>query len=245
MSEKKPGDWVCHCGALNFASRTKCRDCDDFKSKSVPQLKKFADWTCECGEINFSSRIRCRKCTKTKTPTNNDKSQPKLGDWVCGCGELNFSSRTNCRKCSKEKNSSSNTSNGTSNLSNSITNTIVYEARLGDWKCTNCNSNKLNFASRTHCVNCGLLKLTSPNTNTVSKPEDTKSALNNEIKENNIATEDDSRLECRICMERPISIVFTGCGHMTCCDVCCYAMDKCPMCRKKYTESQILKVYIS
>ena len=38
---------------------------------------------------------------------------------------------------------------------------------------------------------------------------------------------------CVICMDNPVRVVFTGCGHATCCAVCVNKLErKCPTCRK-------------
>ena len=38
---------------------------------------------------------------------------------------------------------------------------------------------------------------------------------------------------CVVCMDNPVRVVFTGCGHATCCAVCVNKLDrKCPTCRK-------------
>ena len=52
-------------------------------------------------------------------------------------------------------------------------------------------------------------------------------------------------LKCKICLERKMSIVFKNCGHVASCDVCCYKMDKCPICRNPYEYTDIMKVFIS
>jgi len=38
---------------------------------------------------------------------------------------------------------------------------------------------------------------------------------------------------CVVCMDNPVRVVFTGCGHATCCAVCVNKLErKCPTCRK-------------
>lgn len=79
MSSWRDGDWMCvrpHCGGINFASRTKCRDCGlakptefqpvNGRSKPSPQ-RRIGDWDCTCGFVNFGSRVACHSCGKSRT----------------------------------------------------------------------------------------------------------------------------------------------------------------------------------
>jgi len=52
-------------------------------------------------------------------------------------------------------------------------------------------------------------------------------------------------LLCVICMENTVSVVLSGCGHMSMCNSCASQIDKCPMCRKHYDPKEILKVFVS
>ncbi|CAF1022435.1 unnamed protein product, partial [Didymodactylos carnosus] len=108
--QRKPGDWNCSCGQLNFASRTSCFKCN--KSKQItPSTSQIAapqqsagDWTCDtCGNLNWAVRLACNKCGKNRTEVYNHPSTPisrKPGDWNCeGCQHDNFGSRVVCRQC--------------------------------------------------------------------------------------------------------------------------------------------------
>ncbi|XWV24877.1 RNA-binding protein cabeza [Tupanvirus deep ocean] len=181
------------------------------------------DWICHCSALNFSLRDTCYKCGDFRSKSVKPRTTIKRGDWNCvSCGELNFASRISCRKCFTNKN----------------TNEPLYVAGItvkpGDWLCQVCKSPEYNFGSRTNCRQCGAAK---PTNNTIIN-----STNNNN---NNTTNNDDDQKCCKICFERPITVTFTSCGHVVCCDVCCYAMDKCPVCRKTYTENQILKIFMS
>ena len=47
--------------------------------------------------------------------------------------------------------------------------------------------------------------------------------------------------ECKICYSRSINAVFAGCGHLVCCLVCAYRVDKCPICRVPVRE--VIRTY--
>ena len=161
----------------------------------------------------------------------------KKGDWTCNCGAYNFASRDKCYTCGK----------------------LGYQGvrpapvkKPGDWDCSNCH--ELNFASRSVCRNCGSAppKLHEPGDwqckacnsgdwNFKSR----KTCRTCGADRNAPAPTVDEQSECKICMDKPMNIVFTSCGHMACCDVCCHAVDKCPICRAPFTKEQILKVYKS
>lgn len=45
---------------------------------------------------------------------------------------------------------------------------------------------------------------------------------------------------CVVCIDRPAAVVWTGCGHLCCCETCAPALRSCPVCRMRGTA---LKVY--
>ena len=49
--------------------------------------------------------------------------------------------------------------------------------------------------------------------------------------------------ECKICYCRGINAVFAGCGHLVCCLVCAYRVDKCPVCRVQVRSDQIIRTF--
>lgn len=229
MFYSRSTDWKCHCGTNNFGSRTKCFRCDDFKSKT------------------------------TKIPRNKN-------DWECAsCQEINFAARTNCRKCSTARNVYTN-NNSTINPPTITVTESLNLIRPGDWKCTRCGSTELNFGSRSNCRTCGAAKISQsinqsinqPNTQSINQPfnQPFNQSINQSINQpfnqssnqpfnsplNQSTTQ--SSNECKICYDRPISVAFTPCGHIVSCNVCCYAMNKCPICKKPYTEDQIMTIYL-
>ena len=237
MSYYKKDDWKCHCGTLNFASRDKCYKCDDFKSKT-DAMRSRGDWNClSCHELNFATRSNCRKCSVVRDGLDNSglstqlsgSIKPKPGDWNCpSCQELNFATRLSCRKCSKVKDSS-----------DILVQNNNTPPKPGDWRCTKCNNLDWNFSSRLNCRTCGAPKDLIIANNPINNPAN--DFVNNPI--NAIINNSDNK-ECKICCERPISVVFTTCGHVVSCNVCCHAMDKCPLCRVPYKENQILNIFM-
>ena len=49
--------------------------------------------------------------------------------------------------------------------------------------------------------------------------------------------------ECKICYCRGINAVFAGCGHLVCCLVCAYRVDKCPICRVQVRPNEIIRTF--
>lgn len=49
--------------------------------------------------------------------------------------------------------------------------------------------------------------------------------------------------QCKICMDRDVSVVFIPCGHLVSCDSCSKSLVKCPICCGAI--SQKIKTYIS
>ena len=46
---------------------------------------------------------------------------------------------------------------------------------------------------------------------------------------------------CKICMDKKISMVFVPCGHLISCRKCANALKQCPLCRKPIKEA--IKTY--
>ncbi|KNH07578.1 Zinc finger RanBP2-type [Perkinsela sp. CCAP 1560/4] len=99
-SSWKPGDWICHCGELNFSRRDKCHTCESSRDKQ--QNGRPGDWTCNCGEINFFSRNACRSCAEVKG-TAGQVITKRTRDWICACSEFNFGNRDACRMCHESR----------------------------------------------------------------------------------------------------------------------------------------------
>ena len=48
---------------------------------------------------------------------------------------------------------------------------------------------------------------------------------------------------CKICLDKPVCIVFLPCGHLCTCDSCAPAMRVCPICRTDVKGT--VKTYMS
>jgi hypothetical protein len=51
-----------------------------------------------------------------------------------------------------------------------------------------------------------------------------------------------AKMECTVCMEKLIDIVFAPCGHSCTCSKCSIPMKECPICRTNITSST--KIYL-
>jgi len=89
--QRREGDWDCaDCGALNFASRETCFQCEkNAKGPGGGSGQREGDWVCpDCGTLVFASKDSCFKCNKN------------AGDWNCpSCGVLVFASKSACFQC--------------------------------------------------------------------------------------------------------------------------------------------------
>jgi len=249
----EPGDWKCSCGWSNFKKRTLCKNCGKDKPTNIELHPGDKNCTI-CNDINFASRTTCRKCghilssdnarynffngvadlfnpsssttTSTTSSTSNssnliNQNEQKIihpsGEWICtndSCKEHNFASRMSCRKCHTVK--------------TSVEVTSLY--RPGDWICTNNLCNKHNFASRTSCHKCNAPRsspnseLTTTNTQSV-KPSDSPEDI------------------CVVCMTKPKTHVLLKCRHLCLCDICGFALNKCPICRESYNpDTDLFKI---
>ena len=69
---------------------------------------------------------------------------------------------------------------------------------------------------------------------TLDKPTEAElAALQDEAEDDKKNASGSAAKVCVICMDNPVRVVFTGCGHATCCAVCVNKLErKCPTCRK-------------
>ena len=113
-----------------------------------------------------------------------------------------------------------------------------YQVEDRGWDCLKCfNNTSFRY---TYCLNCDTA-------NSIQKPKQ-KSKLvedkhnNNSNKNNHINNHINNK--CIVCLVDDISIAITTCGHFCFCDVCGFALDNCPLCRKKYnSNTDLLKIY--
>lgn len=179
-------DWICTaCNVSNFASRVQCFKCQSPKENVAEggfdssgrygdrNAPKAGDWTCPaCKVNNFAKRTSCFKCNTNK-PTGEEDVGPvsnfdqrgggfssKPGDWNCSaCDFSNYAKRTECLKCKQPKDDGSSSYSQRSSSSGSRTFNKIDKfshARLGDWTCSSCQF--LNFASRSACMKCDIVK---------------------------------------------------------------------------------------
>lgn len=160
-----PGDWMCKCGAHNFAVRSACRDCSAPKDTQAQQPQQP-----HSPDVEMMT---------TATPAITTTTTPMMlpGDWLCGqCGGHNFAVRTHCRSCGAPK------GGATATLADSPAGhsgapapspAIKPPAHLlpGDWICSRCQGH--NFAVRTQCRDCGASKESAPLAATLPTPTPT------------------------------------------------------------------------
>jgi len=164
-----------------------------------------------------------------------------MNDWYCKCGNRNFSFRSKCRDCNAPK------------IGNSTSTNQGPTVKPGDWACQ-CGCN--NFRTRDSCFKCRKPK--TGEIKQVVKEEgdwDCNKCGNFNFKKRdlcfscnsvkpNIETTDDSVM-CVVCLEKPKTMAVVKCGHLCFCDVCGYAMDKCPLCREGYKPNKhLLKIFV-
>ena len=57
--------------------------------------------------------------------------------------------------------------------------------------------------------------------------------------------ENEEVIECLICMENPRTVVFTKCGHVSCCEGCSDEFNSCQLCREKKNKDDLTNGYSS
>lgn len=93
------------------------------------------------------------------------------------------------------------------------------------------NFKKKDFTGKELCEICLELE-DEPDTTGDSKEESSSSedelSLETLIEENDRLNE---KFCCKICLDRPADTIILACGHMPACEICSYALVKCPICR--------------
>ena len=56
---------------------------------------------------------------------------------------------------------------------------------------------------------------------------------------------DDEVVECVICMDKPKTVFFKTCGHVSCCEGCSNGFESCQICRKKKNKDDLTNGYSS
>lgn len=136
------------------------------------------NWEClACGNVNFASRDACNLC---QTPRQQHQEQPHWGqptweqpmqkrgrpvagvdgNWACGsCGNVNFAHRDMCNRCNnpKEQGTWEQQPEGQPTWEQPMRKRGRPVAGVdGNWACGSCGN--VNFAQRTSCNRCGMLK---------------------------------------------------------------------------------------
>lgn len=118
----KPGDWTCtSCHFLNYASRTKCKECATCRPQvcavccapeddDLVEKVRVGDWRCRrCHTIVYAWRDCCVSCHEHRGDTppikNGLADVPMLPrDWICRqCQVVNFASRKACFACRRKR----------------------------------------------------------------------------------------------------------------------------------------------
>ena len=74
----------------------------------------------------------------------------------------------------------------------------------------------------------------------LQKLEKENKSLKKELKKQK---QEQEHKNCKICMDKEISMVFVPCGHLISCGKCANALKQCPLCRKPIKEA--IKTYMS
>ena len=58
----------------------------------------------------------------------------------------------------------------------------------------------------------------------------------------NKSSSSENNLQCKICMDNNLEVVFIPCGHFVCCSSCAQSLVECPCCRQ--VISSVMKTYL-
>ena len=58
-----------------------------------------------------------------------------------------------------------------------------------------------------------------------------------------VEIENNTRMQCKVCLSADVGVVFLPCGHLLVCTNCAPSLDTCPVCRRKINET--IKVFMS
>ena len=164
-------------------------------------------------------------------------SSYEQSDWDCKfCGEKNFGSkgRRDCVACKSRKGDWKCLTCG-EKIFASKTECRKCQGhgqaapRPGDWTCSQVGCMEMNFGSRIVCRKCGQGK---------SMP------VQNAIPIVPIVEPISMGNPCVICLDKVQTHLIAKCGHLCFCNVCGFALTKCPMCRITYEPgTDLIKVF--
>lgn len=50
--------------------------------------------------------------------------------------------------------------------------------------------------------------------------------------------DEENRIECKVCMDKPKNTMLTLCGHYDLCELCAAILTQCPICKRNYDPSK-------
>ena len=168
--------------------------------------------------------------------SSNHKVNPN-NDWKCpDCSNMVFGSKKACR-CGKWRPRSTTPNNQSMIM------------KKGDWKCEKCQY--LNFASKQKCGKCNS---EPPQLNQIKKESRPGDWLCSECNEMNFGSRTNcfkcqkaknGEGLCAICTENRADTCLKTCGHIVMCFECSSQISECPVCRKEYIQSDIIKTFVA
>lgn len=181
----RPGDWLCSCGAHNYASKNACHKCstpkqqaqaggqqqqygaqagqqqygqqDMYNSYGMGQMGQYGDGMNMGGMGGFGG-FGGAMAGPAMGMMGGAASTPanfRPGDWLCQCGAHNYASKTACHKCASPKQSSDSGVGAGVAAPTGGAGGMPNNFRPGDWMCQ-CSAH--NYASKTACHKCGTAK---------------------------------------------------------------------------------------
>lgn len=140
-SNFRQGDWMCRCGAHNYASKTACHKCSAPKAQAQGMGMGMGQGY---GMDPFAMGMGMGGMGMGGMGGGGGGGAGnfRAGDWMCKCGAHNYASKTACHKCSAAKAEGDTGSAGP----------LPATFRPGDWMCTACQAH--NYASKTACHKC-------------------------------------------------------------------------------------------
>jgi hypothetical protein len=209
----------------------------------VQFVQKLGDWQCpNCPEMNFGSRVVCRKCGSNKIVDQSPQIaiDPTVYDYYLLLRNYLAISNIQVSRFSMDDGGISiEWSNFVVRVFPPENDTLEIMVHLlfKDYH--------RGHIIPTSAINIDVIKGIIEEHTIPHITHNELNPIDGTLTDNNVInTNEPQQPVCKICFERPVSVAFTTCGHSMTCIVCCQAMDKCPMCRKPYTTSQILNLFL-
>ena len=195
------------------------------------------DWKCVCGEGNFAKRDNCRKCRRKK------------GDKITN--EINGSKQT--EKDKEEKPSMTKEERAKRKMEKLEIKNGIKKMEEDLKKKEECLKKDLEKIEKTKIE----MKTTEENAknqkilfdNEIEKMKKEKAQLEIDMNSKKafleIMDNDENKDNCCvICMDREKTQLITNCKHLCFCDVCCFSVNKCPICRTIFNPNKdLMKIY--